>query len=266
MAIGHGFGLWMTSVASMRHTLCSILPNCSTAVTHIPQDTLETPLEHQEAVLGPTDQHCAYKRFGLMGLIVVGPGASMPYGLHLWQHYQKHESTDDAYVAGALIPVSARVQGTVVAVHVEDHQQVEAGQILAHLAPRDFEIRVKQAEVAVEVAAARLHREEIEVSMTQDSTRSSTARAAATVRAVHSALQEAQQRVAQAQLQQAQAELAAAQLQLDDTTLRAPIAGVVTKKRLEPGQAVQAGRPVLTIVRRAVCSRQAYLVPRRGNG
>jgi len=38
-------------------------------------------------------------------------------------------------------------------------------------------------------------------------------------------------------------------LQLDDTTIRAPMAGVVTKKRLEPGQAVQAGRSVLTLVR-----------------
>jgi membrane fusion protein (multidrug efflux system) len=162
-----------------------------------------------------------------MGLIVVGLGASMPYGLHLWQHYQKHESTDDAYVAGALIPVSARVQGTVVAVHVEDHQQVEAGQILAHLAPRDFEIRVKQAEVAVEVAAARLHREEIEVSMTQDSTRSSTARAAATVRAVHSALQEAQQRVneMQARLRIRVAAVATAQADIDIWDTRLDTAG-----------------------------------------
>jgi membrane fusion protein, multidrug efflux system len=376
MATGPGLGLLMTSVAAMRHTLRSILPNYSTAVTHVPQDTTETPLEHQEAVFGTTDQHRAYKHFGLMGLVVIGLGASMPYSLYLWQYYQTHESTDDAYVVGELIPVSARVQGTVVAVHIADHQQVEAGQVLAQLDPRDFEMRVKQAEVAVEVAAARLHREEIEVSMTQGSTRSSTARAGATVRAAHSALQEAQQRVngmqarlricvaavaaaqadidlwntrldtagralariqylvdegivahqhldeaegtlrarqaekrasqerlaqaqnevervqaelrmqqqaveqararvleaqaqlegsqsqhqqvamqqaqvrvAQAQLQQAQAELGAAQLQLDDTILRAPMAGVVTKKRLEPGQTVQAGRPVLTIVR-----------------
>jgi membrane fusion protein, multidrug efflux system len=376
MAAGYGFALLMTSVASMRHTLRSIMPHDSPAVTFISQEATETSLEHQEVVLGPTDQHRAYKHFGLMGLVVVVLGASMPYGLHLWQYYQTHESTDDAYVVGELIPVSARLQGTVLAVHVEDHQQVEAGQVLAQLDPRDFEMRVKQAEVAVEVAAARLRREEIEVSITQDSTRSSTARAGATVRAAQSALQEAQQRVnemqarlririaavaaaqadidlwntridtagralarmqylvdegvvarqhldeadgtlrarqaekrasqerlaqaqsevervqaelrmqqqaveqarahvaetqaqlegsqgqhqqvtmkqaqvrmAQAQLQQAQAELAAAQLQLDDTTLRAPMAGVVTKKRLEPGQAVQAGRPVLTIVR-----------------
>jgi multidrug resistance efflux pump len=76
--------------------------------------------------------------------------------------YQTHESTDDAYVAGELLPVSARVQGTVLAVHVEDHQLVQAGQVLIQLAPRDFEMRVKQAEVAVEVAAAHLHCEEIQ--------------------------------------------------------------------------------------------------------
>ena len=70
--------------------------------------------------------------------------------------YQTHESTDDAYVAGELLPVSARVQGTVLAVHVEDHELVQAGQVLIQLAPRDFEMRVKQAEVAVEVAGGPL--------------------------------------------------------------------------------------------------------------
>ena len=71
----------MTSVASMRHTLRSILPHGSPAVTLVPQDVTETSLEHQEAVLGLTDQHRAYKHFGLMGLVVVVLGASMPYDL-----------------------------------------------------------------------------------------------------------------------------------------------------------------------------------------
>jgi hypothetical protein len=117
MATGYGFALLMTSVASMRHILRSIMPHNSPAVTFISQEATETSLEHQEAVLRPTNQHRAYKHFGLMGLVVVVLGASIPYSLHLWQYYQTHESTDNAYVAGELIPVSARFQGTVLAVH-----------------------------------------------------------------------------------------------------------------------------------------------------
>jgi membrane fusion protein (multidrug efflux system) len=302
-------------------------------------------------------------------------GLSTPYGLRLWQYYQMHESTDNAAVVGELIPISARVNGTVLSVHVEDHQHVVAEQVLAQLDPRDLTTRVKQAEVAVAVATARLHRETLEVPLAQDSISSTTARARAVLLAAQSALREAQQRVqevqarlrmrhaamatahaevdmwsarldtarltfmrlhqllqdglvarqhfdeaegtlrvrqaeqragqeklvqaqseverthvelrlqqqaveqaqahvadaqaqlegsqaqhqnvgikqaqvqvAQSLLQQAQAELEAAQLQLADTTLRAPVAGVVTRKRLEPGQTVQAGRAVLTIV------------------
>ena len=105
MATGYGFGLLTRSAASMRHTLRSILPNGSTAVTLAPQDTTETSLEHQEAVPGPRVWQRVYKRFGVMGLVVVGLGTSMPYGLQLWQYYQTHELTDNAYVVGELIPV-----------------------------------------------------------------------------------------------------------------------------------------------------------------
>jgi hypothetical protein len=94
MATGYGFALLMTSVASMRHILRSIMPHDSPAVTFISQEATETSLEHQEAVLRPTNQHRAYKHFGLMGLVVVVLGASIPYGLHLWQYYQTHEGLD----------------------------------------------------------------------------------------------------------------------------------------------------------------------------
>ncbi len=36
-----------------------------------------------------------------------------PTAWSLWQYYQTHESTDDAYVVGDIVPVSPRVAGTV---------------------------------------------------------------------------------------------------------------------------------------------------------
>jgi membrane fusion protein (multidrug efflux system) len=46
----------------------------------------------------------------------------------------------------------------------------------------------------------------------------------------------------------ARARLAAAQLALDRTVIRAPVAGEVSKKTVEPGQQVQVGGPIMQIV------------------
>ena len=67
----------------------------------------------------------------------------------MWSYYQTHETTDDAYVTGDIVPISARVSGTVMNVHASEHQQVEDGQLLAELDPDDFAARVVQAEAMV---------------------------------------------------------------------------------------------------------------------
>jgi membrane fusion protein (multidrug efflux system) len=61
-------------------------------------------------------------------------------------------------------------------------------------------------------------------------------------------VREAERDLAQAQLKEAEVALALAQLNLDDTTIRAPVAGLVSKKTVEVGQVVQPGQPLLAIV------------------
>lgn len=58
----------------------------------------------------------------------------------------------------------------------------------------------------------------------------------------------AQARSATAAIEQARANLAAAELDLSYTTIIAPISGVVTNKNVEPGQIVQPGQGLMTIV------------------
>ena len=55
-------------------------------------------------------------------------------------------------------------------------------------------------------------------------------------------------RLAQARLQAAQAARDNANLQLGYTAVRAPAAGIVSRKQVEPNQLVQPGQPLLTIV------------------
>lgn len=61
-------------------------------------------------------------------------------------------------------------------------------------------------------------------------------------------VREAERDLAQAQVKEAEVTLALAQLNLDDTAIRSPVAGVVSKKSVEVGQVVQPGQPLLAIV------------------
>ena len=103
------------------------------------------------------------------------------YGVQLWRYWDRHVSTDDAFVEAHVSPVSARVRGTVVAVLVRDNQDVPAGAPLVRLDPRDLEVKVHQTRAAVATAASRLRMATAGVPMTDESTRSRVALAEATV-------------------------------------------------------------------------------------
>ena len=61
-------------------------------------------------------------------------------------HYFTHESTDDAYVAGTVVPISAEVKGTVERVLVTDNQPVTAGDLLIEINQDDYAAYLEEAE------------------------------------------------------------------------------------------------------------------------
>jgi membrane fusion protein (multidrug efflux system) len=75
-------------------------------------------------------------------------------GVLTWHHYSVRESTDDAQIEADIIPISARVGGTVKAVHVDDNQPVEAGTVLVELDPTDYEVALRRAEAELANAVA----------------------------------------------------------------------------------------------------------------
>ncbi len=72
----------------------------------------------------------------------------------LWRHLAPRESTDDAQVSGHVSPVSARVGGTIIGVHVNDNQPVKAGDVLVEIDPHDYQIAVSRAEADLAAAEA----------------------------------------------------------------------------------------------------------------
>src|SRR5207248_4489076 len=59
---------------------------------------------------------------------------------------------------------------------------------------------------------------------------------------------EARAGAAEASVARAQAALQQAELNLQYTTIKAPQSGIVSKRNVEPGQVVQAGQPLLSVV------------------
>jgi membrane fusion protein (multidrug efflux system) len=61
-------------------------------------------------------------------------------------YFESHVSTDDAYIDGSVSLVSSRIPGTVAKLFVMENWGVKAGDALLTLDPRDYEVRVAQAE------------------------------------------------------------------------------------------------------------------------
>ncbi len=60
----------------------------------------------------------------------------------------KYQSTDDAYVETTTVSVAPRVSGQIIEVYVKDNQSVKKGDIVAKIDPRDYEVRLAQADAA----------------------------------------------------------------------------------------------------------------------
>ncbi len=73
-----------------------------------------------------------------------------------WQAGRRYQSTDAASVQADITPLTAKLPGRVLRVHVEDFQVVKAGDLLVELDPDDMQSQLDAATAAVEGARAAL--------------------------------------------------------------------------------------------------------------
>ena len=85
-------------------------------------------------------------RIILLSIVVVVVLAAIYPAYRYYQYFESHVSTDDAYVDGSVSLVSSRVPGTVAKLFVMENWGVKAGDLLLTLDPRDYQVRVEQAE------------------------------------------------------------------------------------------------------------------------
>jgi len=125
--------------------------------------------------------------------------AAIVTGVALWRYSAVRESTDDAQIDGHITPISARVAGTVKAIHVNDNQYVKAGDVLIELDPADYEAALLRAEADVADARSAAQGARSSVPITATSTSSALANARAAEVAASREVQAARARLAEAQ-------------------------------------------------------------------
>jgi membrane fusion protein (multidrug efflux system) len=137
-------------------------------------------------------------------------------GLLFWLHSRQFESTDDAQVDGHLNPISARIDGTIIHVYVEDNQAVKAGQPLVDLDPRDYQVAVDQVLAQLTQARSMVLAQEPNVPITHVENTTNIASGEAEVANARAALAAAERdrETAAARLSEAQANNARAQADL----------------------------------------------------
>src|ERR1700688_971698 len=75
-------------------------------------------------------------------------------GLNYIVNSAAYQSTDDAFIEGHIIPVSAKVAGRVQSVYVVDNQAVKKGDPVVELDPRDFDAAAHQKSAALQSSQA----------------------------------------------------------------------------------------------------------------
>lgn len=81
-------------------------------------------------------------------------GTALFFGLSYIADDWAQESTDDAFIDGHVASIAAKVPGEVIATYITENQVVKAGDLLAEIDPRDFDIRVSQKLAALQSAQA----------------------------------------------------------------------------------------------------------------
>ncbi|MBV9499356.1 MAG: HlyD family secretion protein [Acidobacteriaceae bacterium] len=133
-----------------------------------------------------------------------------------WLHARNFEDTDDAQVDAHLNPISARVDGTIAHVYVDDNQTVMVGNPLVDLDPSDFQVAFDQALSQLSQARSMVIAQRPNVPITQVENTTNISSAEADVANARAALGAAERdrETAQAKLTESEANNARAQADL----------------------------------------------------
>jgi len=193
-------------------------------------------------------------------------------------------NTDDAYIEGRIHSIAAKISGTMLKLYIDDNQSVKKGDLLLEIDPVDYEVKVNEAQAALDAEKARLLDAEAgiktamanlqiqEVSLNQavlDKNRADALYkenvvtkerhekvltaynlAVAQLSAAKEQLEKSKSssELEKSLIKQKEASLQTDKLNLSYTKIYAPTDGYITKKSVETGNQIQAGQPLMAVV------------------
>lgn len=200
----------------------------------------------------------------------------------------QREYTDDAYVGGSQVTLTSQIPGTVVSVMAEENQWVSVGQVIAKLDATDAQNALEKASSALALSVRQYHQltaqadqfdaalvmRKLDVSRAIEDLRrreplqANEAIAGEELRHARDAVTQAEAALRQSEqqqkaahalvdgstvhtnpaVQQAKQAYIDAWINTQRTAVKAPISGHVAQKNLQPGQHIQPGQPLLTII------------------
>lgn len=154
------------------------------------------------------------------GILGVG-GLVIALGLvGAWWHQSGRESTDDAQIDGHIVPIAARVGGTVLSVKVNENDVVQPGSLLVEVDPRDYRVSLLRAEADFADAQAALAGAQAGIPITATTTASQVSSTGANVERAQAGTEAATRDV-----EGARARLASMQARLKEATANATRTG-----------------------------------------
>jgi membrane fusion protein (multidrug efflux system) len=248
--------------------------------------TLATPPGAPPAHGQPNIRKRRQRRIGLLALLLLVIAAGAAFAFWWFTYAIFTVSTDDAYVGGDLVAVTARQSGTVIGLEADKTQAVKRGQLLISLDPVEARVAMDAARAdlahtvrAVRTAFARVDQAHAQVASAEVTrvqaesdlrrresagnsvsheevahARDGVAAATAALQAAQSALTQAQAAVQGTDIAHnpdvlaAAARLRQAAINLARMEIRAPVDGIVAQRSVQIGQHIAAGTPLMAIV------------------
>ena len=222
----------------------------------------------------------------ILGIVVVV--GVVAWGFYWFLYAQYFEGTDDAYVGGDVISITSREPATVLALHADNTQSVQRGQVLVEFDPAKADVAMAAAEADLartvrsvrsdfskvdqfdsQIAQARVqlaqaqgdYRRRKEGAADGSVSGEEVAHARDAVSAAQAALKVAQSAQAQAEasvggtsvaknpnVMAAIARVRDAAITLSHMKLISPVNGVIAQRTVQVGQQVAAGTPLMAVV------------------
>jgi membrane fusion protein (multidrug efflux system) len=166
---------------------------------------------------------------GALGVVLL---TALVVGISALIHSYYYESTDDAFIEGHVVTVGTKLSNTVSEVLIDDNYAVKKGQLLVQIDPRDYQVQLDSAQASYNKAKSDFGRD---VALLGSS-----------------AISKADLDATRATFDEAKAALDQAKLNLEYTRITAPFDGRITRKSVEPGDYIQTGQTLFSIVPRDI--------------